>query len=321
MEDIIKTNKLCKIYEFKDSSLPIWKRILHNKNIKIKALIDFTVSIGQGEIVGVLGLNGAGKTTLIKMLTGILTPSSGEIDILGFDPQKNRYKYTYNIGVVMGQKSLLFPNIAVKESLLLYKNIYEISDIDYDNRLKKFNKIFKIDELLEIPVRKLSLGQRMKCEIVASILHNPKILFLDEPTIGLDIISKNQIYEMLLEMNRELKTTIILTTHNLNDVDILCKRIILIDKGKKIYDGDKTKIENLNTDREIILRGSFENIGVFFNKYEYIDDNCIRIESNKEDLSNDIKIISNLEGITDIKIQSKGLEKILESIYKGYISI
>jgi ABC-2 type transport system ATP-binding protein len=196
-----------------------------------------TFSIEPGEIVGYIGANGAGKSTTIKMLTGILVPTSGRIVVDGLVPYRNRYKHVKKIGAVFGQRSQLWWDIAVIEAFKLLQKIYEVPKADYQKRLDKFTEVLGLGGLLNIPVRKLSLGQRMRCDLAAALLHNPSILFLDEPTIGLDVAVKASIREFIKESNREFGTTVILATHDLGDIEELCSRVIMIDSGKLIFDG------------------------------------------------------------------------------------
>lgn len=316
---IIKVENLSKIYEVPLESKFSFKNFL-NKEIKtINAIKNFNLNVKKGETIGLIGMNGAGKTTLIKMLTGILTPNEGKIEILGFSPQKNRYKYTSHIGLVMGQKSLLWFNVPVEESLKLYKEIYSLTDEEYRKKIDEFDKVFSIKELLKIPVRKLSLGQRMKCEIVASLLHNPKVLFLDEPTIGLDILSKNYIYNLLEKMKKNFKTTIIITTHNLEEVEKLCQRVVLIDKGLKIYDGKLDKLLELNTKKDIVITtkdeiGELEGM-VLLEKNKY------QLECEKEKIPNLINKLSSIKELLDLKIKNKNLNHIISEIYNGELNL
>jgi ABC-2 type transport system ATP-binding protein len=196
--------------------------------------IDFLVE--RGEMVGYIGANGAGKSTTIKMLTGILVPTAGTVQVNNYIPHKQREIYTRDIGVVFGQRSQLWWDIAVIESFKLLRRIYDISKNDFTNRLEQFCQLLEMEDFLHLPVRKISLGQRMRCDLVAALLHNPSILFLDEPTIGLDVLAKAKIRDFLKEINKEYKTTVILTTHDLGDIEALCPRVAIIDKGKMIYD-------------------------------------------------------------------------------------
>ncbi|MCR5306936.1 MAG: ATP-binding cassette domain-containing protein [Oscillospiraceae bacterium] len=212
---------------------------LFSRDYKIVRAVDHvSMSIEQGEIVGYLGPNGAGKSTTIKMMTGVLEPSSGEILVNGNVPYKNRAKNAQEIGVVFGQRTQLWWALPLVESLKLLKDIYQISDKDYDEMLSLYRSLVDIEELLHKPVRQMSLGQRTLSDILAAFLHNPKIVFLDEPTIGLDVSMKAKIRTLIHALNQKKKTTVILTTHDMGDVDALCQRIVIIDKGKMLYDND-----------------------------------------------------------------------------------
>jgi len=212
---------------------------LFSRDYKIvRAVDDISMSIRQGEIVGYLGPNGAGKSTTIKMMTGILEPTSGEILVGGNVPYQNRTKNAQEIGVVFGQRSQLWWALPLVESFKILKDIYGVSDADYENMLALYRSLVDIDPLLHKPVRQMSLGQRTLSDILAAFLHNPKIVFLDEPTIGLDVSMKAKIRTLIHALNKEKNTTVILTTHDMGDVDALCQRIVIIDKGKMLYDND-----------------------------------------------------------------------------------
>ncbi len=211
--------------------------LFHRRQETVRAVDGVTFSIEPGEIVGYIGANGAGKSTTVKMLTGILVPTSGKVAVKGLVPYRNRYQHVKRIGVVFGQRSQLWWDIAVIEAFKLLQKIYEVPRADYKARLEKFTQVLGLDGLLHIPVRKLSLGQRMRCDIAAALLHNPSILFLDEPTIGLDVAVKARIRDFIKEANRDFGTTVILATHDLGDIEDLCRRVIMIDTGKLIFDG------------------------------------------------------------------------------------
>ncbi|WP_227940315.1 ABC transporter ATP-binding protein [Alkalihalobacillus deserti] len=219
-------------------------RDLFTRNYKTLAAVDnISLTIQQGEMVGYIGENGAGKSTTIKMLTGILTPTSGSIVVNGMDPHKEREQFVRTIGVVFGQRSQLWWDIAVQESFRLLKKVYRVSDEDYKNHMGHVIETLEIGPLLDKPVRKLSLGQRMRCELAAALIHNPPLLFLDEPTIGLDVLVKLKIRKFLKEINEQYKTTILLTTHDLTDIEALCERVVLLDEGKIVYDGKLNQLQ------------------------------------------------------------------------------
>lgn len=220
-------------------------RDLFTRNYKIvPAVNDISFRVGRGEMVGYIGENGAGKSTTIKMLTGILQPTSGKVIVNGMDPHKERERFTRTIGVVFGQRSQLWWDIAVQESFRLLKKVYKVSDEDYNNHMEHVIDTLDIRSLLDKPVRKLSLGQRMRCELAAALIHNPPLLFLDEPTIGLDVLVKLKIRNFLKEINSTYKTTILLTTHDLTDIEALCERVVMLDEGKIIYDGELASLRS-----------------------------------------------------------------------------
>lgn len=204
---------------------------------EVMAVKDISFSISQGEICGYIGENGAGKSTTIKMLTGILVPTSGDIRVNGFVPYREREKFVRGIGVVFGQRSQLWWDIGVIESFRLLRKVYRVPEKGFKQQLDELIERLSLQQLLHRPVRKLSLGQRMRCELVASLLHRPSVLFLDEPTIGLDIVVKAEIREFLKQLNTEYRTTILLTTHDLQDIEALCTRVIMLDNGRIIYNG------------------------------------------------------------------------------------
>ncbi len=202
------------------------------------ALVDFDVSVDEGEFVGLIGPNGAGKTTLIKLLTGIIAPSGGRADVLGFTPSRLQDGLKRQYALVVGQKSQLFPELSAADAFLLFRQIYGIGDADFRRNRDALVDLFGVSKLLHVPVRTLSLGERMKMELVAALLHQPRLLFLDEPTIGLDAVAQGQMRAFLAEVNRMRGTTILLTSHYMEDIRVLCKRCVVLGAGRKCYDGD-----------------------------------------------------------------------------------
>ncbi len=238
---IIQVKNLSKTYEYYKKSPGLWASIsglFHREKLYKKAVQEINFEIEEGELVGFLGPNGAGKTTTLKMLSGILYPSSGEASVLGYTPWKREAEYQKQFALVMGQKNQLWWDLPAMESFILNKEIYEVTDADFRKNLDELVELLDIKDILDVQVRKLSLGQRMKCELVAALLHKPKVLFLDEPTIGLDVVAQKNIRDFIKQYNQKNKTTIILTSHYMEDVKELCKRVIIIEEGKIGYDGD-----------------------------------------------------------------------------------
>lgn len=242
--DVHQLRKQFKVQKNRVGLKGAFQDLFKREHTDVAAVKDISFQIPQGEICGYIGENGAGKSTTIKMLTGILVPTSGKIVVNGYVPYKEREKFVQGIGVVFGQRSQLWWDIGVIESFNLLRKVYRVSEADYRRRLDELVETLQLQELLNRPVRKLSLGQRMRCELVAALLHNPSILFLDEPTIGLDIVVKMEIREFLKRLNREQGTTILLTTHDLQDIEALCSRVIMLDDGRIIYDGGLEELKS-----------------------------------------------------------------------------
>jgi ABC-2 type transport system ATP-binding protein len=291
----------------------------------VHAVDHVSFSIDRGEMVGYIGANGAGKSTTIKILTGILVPTGGRVVSNGFVPYRDRRHYTKHIGVVFGQRTQLWWDIAVIESFKLLKEIYEIPDQDYRQRLDFFSEMLNLKEYLHTPVRKLSLGERMRCDLAASLLHNPPLLFLDEPTIGLDVVAKDRIREFLKEVNRTEGTTVLLTTHDLSDIEELSKRIVIIDKGRILFDGDlehmKKRLSKYNQvkfflkDRSQVPR--LAQIQTDEITCERIDDLTyfIRFEPEQHSSADVIRQIVNTLQVRDIYVEEEPIEEIVKRIY------
>lgn len=288
--DIITVNGLSKEYKIvkRDSGFKnALKSFIKREYRIVKAVDDISFKIKKGEIVGYIGPNGAGKSTTIKMLCGILAPDKGEINILGMNPVDDRIKYVKEIGVVFGQKSQLWWDIPAEDSFDLLKDIYKIPDEEYKKNKKELVEILHLEEIIKSPVRQLSLGERMKCELVASLLHSPKILFLDEPTIGLDAVSKVIVRDFIKKINKERKVTVILTTHDMADIESLTDRLIVIGHGHKLYDGSVRELKEKYSNEKIV---------------EIIYENMKKIPK-----IDNTEIISNGNGIIRIKIDTKKL--------------
>jgi ABC-2 type transport system ATP-binding protein len=301
--------------------------LFHREYLTVKAVDGITFDIEPGEMVGYIGPNGAGKSTTIKMLTGILVPSSGELHSNGFVPWRQRTAYVKTIGVVFGQRTQLWWDIAVIESFKLLRRIYDVSQRDFDERMETFNQILGIGDYLHTPVRKLSLGERMRCDLAAALLHNPPILFLDEPTIGLDVVAKDHIRQFLRAINEQYRTTVLLTTHDLDDIEELCRRIMIIDHGSLLYDGPLGRLKQklLRTKQvKFVLRDkeqaasllALERDGL---KVEPVDEMTFRIRFDRSrfptaDLIR--QILSSVE-VRDLLIEDEPIEEIIKRIYAG----
>lgn len=293
--------------------------------LTVHAVDHVSFSIERGEMVGYIGANGAGKSTTIKILTGILSPSGGRVVSNGYVPYRERRRYTKYIGVVFGQRTQLWWDIAVIESFKLLKEIYEIPEADYRRRLDVFGELLNLKDYLNTPVRKLSLGERMRCDLAASLLHNPPVLFLDEPTIGLDVVAKERIREFLKEINRTEGTTVLLTTHDLSDIEELSKRIIIIDKGRILFDGDlgqmKARLATYNQvkfflkDRTQIPRlVKIESIGVTCERIDELT-YSIRFNRDQHSTADVIREIVNTLEVRDVLVEEEPIEEIVKRIY------
>lgn len=237
---IISVSQLSKHYRVYQKQAGIWGSVtslFHRNTSLAKAVDDISFTINEGELIGFIGPNGAGKTTTLKCLSGLLYPTSGEISVLGYTPFERKKSFLKQISLVMGQKNQLWWDLPAWESFILNKEIYEVPQQQFDETVKELASMLDIEDVLKVQVRKLSLGQRMKAELIAALLHNPKVLFLDEPTIGLDVVAQKKMRDFIKEYNLKYKATIILTSHYMGDVKELCKRVIVIDKGVILYDG------------------------------------------------------------------------------------
>lgn len=309
------------------------KGLFSTEKVVKKAVDNISFTINDGEIVGYIGSNGAGKSTTIKMMTGILNPTRGECLINGIDPIKNRKQNAQNIGVVFGQRTQLWWDLPLSESFTILKEIYNVSDEEYKERMDFLNKVLELNEFIDRPVRNLSLGQRMRADLGASLLHNPSVLFLDEPTIGLDIVVKDNIRSAIKEINNKFNTTVILTTHDIEDIEELCNRIIIIDDGKKIYDGtlkdlkdvyginrsvtfevpDVNKLKNLNLSKDLGVNEK-ECITEFNEKEKNI---VVTFNKHKVQISQIITEVMKFTEVKDVQIRETDLADIVKEIYNN----
>ena len=300
---------------------------LFSRDYKIVRAVDnISMDIQQGEIVGYLGPNGAGKSTTIKMMTGVLEPTSGEILVSGNVPYQNRTRNAQHIGVVFGQRSQLWWALPLVESFKILKDIYQIPDEKYDSIMKLYRSLVDIEPLLHKPVRQMSLGQRTLSDILAAFLHDPKIVFLDEPTIGLDVAMKSRIRTLIHALNKEKNTTVILTTHDMGDVDALCKRIVIIDKGKMLYDNDINHLKGFfGSYRTLKLRidGDLKEQAKLLQKElpEFsvsADDEWISVLVDEEK-AKVIDVLSKLQhsyNIRDMQLEEISTEEVIKKIYE-----
>ena len=320
VDDISKTFKVAKRNSGLKSAL---KSFIKREYSIVEAVKNVSFEIDEGEIVGYIGPNGAGKSTTIKMLSGILLPTAGNITVDGLNPFEDRKNYVSNIGVVFGQRSQLAWDIPAEDTFDLLKDIYKLDNEKYQNTKAELIKLLNIEEVIKKPVRSLSLGQRMRCEIAASLLHEPKILFLDEPTIGLDAASKKIVRDFILKINKERKVTVILTTHDMTDIETLAKRIILIGKGQILYDGSLNKLKSKYGSYKSITVNTKEKISKprlqgIINSKKIEDGYNFVIDSNIITVSSFINYLSKKYSIDDIEIDNEHIDDVILKLYQTY---
>jgi ABC-2 type transport system ATP-binding protein len=252
--DVQRLEKTFRVAEHRAGLRGALTSLVHREHRQVRAVRDVSFSIERGEMVGCLGPNGAGKSTTIKMLTGILVPSGGHVEVLGMDPSRRRKQVAQRIGVVFGQRTQLWWDLPLIDSLELLRYVYRVSPERYARNIKRLRDLLDLDPFLRTPVRQLSLGQRMRGDLAAALLHDPEILYLDEPTIGLDVVAKHRVRDFFRTINREEGVTILLTTHDMSDVEQLCSRVLIIDHGTLLYDGTLDGIrERLGTERTLVI--------------------------------------------------------------------
>lgn len=321
---IVEVKNLCKTYEYVEKK-PGMKNSLRNlfrsEKKQKDAVKNINLKIEEGELIGFLGPNGAGKTTTLKMLSGVLTPTSGSVKVLGYEPIKREKEYKMQFAFVMGQKSQLWWDLPPMESFLLNKKIYEVTDEDFKKNLDEMIELLDVGEIVNKQVRQLSLGERMKCELIAALLHNPKVLFLDEPTIGLDVVAQKNIRDFIRKYNEERKTTIILTSHYMEDISQLCKRIVIIDLGKIVFDGQLDDlISKYAANKKVtiyfdknIAREDVEKFG----EIAEFDGLKVVFEIPRTEVKTVVgKILATEYEINDIEIDEDDIESIIRNVFK-----
>lgn len=320
VEGLCKTFKVAKrTAGFKAALQSLFRR----EYITVEALRDVSFHINEGEIVGYIGPNGAGKSTTIKILSGILVPDKGKCSILGRTPWKERISHVKNIGVVFGQRSQLWWDVPVMDSFELLQDIYKIPQNEYERNVAMLVETLDLSSIICNPVRQLSLGQRMRCEIAASLLHSPRILFLDEPTIGLDAVSKIAVRRFIKEINKEKKVTVILTTHDLNDIEVLADRILLIGKGDILYDGSLADLKNrFGTYKIITIDFKENNRPPEIQGVKMLSSSPGRasflVDNGQASVSSVIAAFDNQLELFDVTVQSPPIEEIIVQLYKEY---
>ncbi len=285
-----------------------------------RALIDLNLKIEEGEMIGLIGANGAGKTTLVKILAGIIHPTHGEVSVLGHTPWDRSDNYRKQMALIMGQKAQVWWDLPALDSFLLLKEIYQLSDETYQHNIKYLSETLMISEQLKTPVRKLSLGERMKVELMAALLHNPKVIFLDEPTIGLDISAQKAVREFLKDYQKKFKPIIILTSHYMEDIKELCKRIVIIKDGVFVYDGELARVQRMMGDEKVLTITTEEDF-----KDEDIkalgatrkSENIFTLSIPRSNLGVMTEKIFSHFTVQDLNIQDPSIEDIIESMMKS----
>lgn len=321
VEGLSKTFKVAKRSAgFKAAAKALFRR----EYTEVEALSDVSFKIAEGEVVGYIGPNGAGKSTTIKVMSGILLPDKGECRIMGRTPWEERIEHVKNIGVVFGQRSQLWWDVPVIDSFELLKDIYKIPQAEYRKNSDMLIETLDISSIINTPVRQLSLGQRMRCEIAASLLHSPKILFLDEPTIGLDAVSKIAVRNFIKSINKDKKVTVILTTHDMNDIEALAERILLIGKGKILYDGNLTSLRSrFGTSKTVTLdyienRSTPPDIrGTTLLSWSP-DRVSLSVDTRETNVSKVISLLSEKLELLDVTVENPPIEDIIVELYKEY---
>ncbi|MBI2017462.1 ATP-binding cassette domain-containing protein [Candidatus Daviesbacteria bacterium] len=319
---IISVRNLKKYYTVHQKEPGLWgsiKSLFSRKYYDVKAVDDISFDIKEGELIGFIGPNGAGKTTTLKVLSGLLYPTLGEVKVLGFEPFKRQPQFQKQFSLVMGQKNQLWWDLPAMESFLLNKEIYDLSEKKFKKTLDELSELLDVKDILKIQVRKLSLGQRMKCELIAALLHSPKVLFLDEPTIGLDVVAQKAMRDFIKEYNQKFNAAIILTSHYMGDVKELCKRVIIINEGKILYDGLLEKIVNKFAPFKVIRVDFEKEVGIKkltgLGEVEELDGSHAKIRIKKNQVSEKASELLSQFKVADLTIEDPAIEDIIRDIF------
>ena len=322
---IIEVKNLSKNYKYKvkQENKGFLYNLFHEQEKVVKAVNNISFDVKEGETIAFIGPNGAGKSTTIKMLTGILYPTEGNIKICGLTPIQDRNALAYKIGTVFGQRSQLLPNLPLTESMEMFGAMYDMDKDTIKKRIKELSDLFDLKEFINQPVRKLSLGQRMRAEIATSLIHNPKIIFLDEPTIGLDVVSKKSLRDLLLKINKEQKVTIFLTSHDTEDIQSICERCIIINHGKIIIDTTTKELTTSYIKKKNIMitpETKFEEFPELSKGVEYIektkDKIIVKVDTEIIGAQKALQELTKKFNIDDVDIYNESLEDIIRGIYE-----
>ena len=301
--------------------LGAFKTLVTTEYTEVTAVEDVSFTIAPGEAVGYLGPNGAGKSTMIKMMTGILVPTGGELQVLGLVPDKARMEVARQIGVVFGQRSQLWWDLPVRDSFELHRRIYDIPEDRFRENLARFSELLDLGSFLDRAVRQLSLGQRMRCEIVMALLHDPKVLFLDEPTIGLDVVAKDAVRKFLAEVNRERGVTIILTTHDLHDIETICPRLIMVDHARLVFDGELRNLRaTLGSARRLMLEFESDPGALSLSSATLTaDDGLVKHYIIRDETVSLVDVLAEVGrdgALKDIAIEEPSIEEVIRTFYE-----
>ena len=324
MSPIISVRDLKKYYQIHEKEPGISgtiKSLFNRKYSDAKAVDGISFEIEEGELIGFIGPNGAGKTTTLKVLSGLLHPTSGDVEVLGHKPWIRRNEFLKQFALIMGQKNQLWWDLPAIETFLLNKEVYDVSDLDFDKRLKELSRLLDVDDFLTVQVKKLSLGQRMKMELIAGLIHEPKLLFLDEPTIGLDVVMQKKMRDFIREINELKKTTVILTSHYMQDVKELAKRVIVIDHGKILFDGSLSTIIKKFANTKVITvvlekpvpKADFSEFGIV----KESDPLNLSISVKREKVAQVAEVLLKKYPVEDLNIEEVGIEDIIREVFEA----